>query len=125
GGGIVEVAGESAFWRFELEHARAGVGKPAGAGRRCHRLFQRHDEKTRERESHAEPTAFDDSSCAGVTRASILKHRVISIRWIAGSSPAMTIRDCFIACAQYDLGRPSTCSARYDRMRLVEIGATW
>ena len=25
---------------------------------------------------------------------------------------------------QYDLGRPSTCSARYDRIRLVEIGAT-
>ena len=26
--------------------------------------------------------------------------------------------------AQYDLGNPSTCSARYDRIRLVEIGAT-
>ena len=25
---------------------------------------------------------------------------------------------------QYDLGNPSTCSARYDRIKLVEIGAT-
>ena len=25
---------------------------------------------------------------------------------------------------QYDLGKPSTCSARYDRIRLVETGAT-
>jgi hypothetical protein len=25
---------------------------------------------------------------------------------------------------QYDLGKPSTCSAIYDRIRLVEIGAT-
>src|SRR5205085_5360193 len=25
---------------------------------------------------------------------------------------------------QYDLGSPSTCSARYERMRFVEIGAT-
>src|SRR5204863_5569491 len=26
---------------------------------------------------------------------------------------------------QNDRGRPSTCSATYDRIRLVEIGATW
>ena len=30
-----------------------------------------------------------------------------------------------IAIAQNDRGRPSTCSATYDRIRLVEIGATW
>ena len=27
--------------------------------------------------------------------------------------------------AQNERGRPSTCSATYDRIRLVEIGATW
>jgi hypothetical protein len=27
-------------------------------------------------------------------------------------------------CHQYDRGKPSTCSARYERIRLVEIGAT-
>jgi hypothetical protein len=30
-----------------------------------------------------------------------------------------------VAGHQNDLGRPSTCSATYERIRLVEIGATW
>jgi hypothetical protein len=29
------------------------------------------------------------------------------------------------ATRQYDLGRPSTCSAKKLRIRFVEIGATW
>ena len=33
--------------------------------------------------------------------------------------------DAFERPHQNDRGRPSTCSATYDRIRLVEIGATW
>ena len=46
----VVAAREIAFGPLDLDHARAGIGEPAGAGRRRDRLFQRDDEQAFEGE---------------------------------------------------------------------------
>ena len=42
---VVIEAGEVAFRPLDLDDARTGIGQPAGAGRRRHRLLKRHDEE--------------------------------------------------------------------------------
>src|SRR4029077_2158510 len=49
---MVVVTGEIAFRTFDFDHARAGVGEPAGALRRRHGLLDGNDKETREREHH-------------------------------------------------------------------------
>jgi hypothetical protein len=46
------VAGEVAFRALDLEDACAGIGEPARAGRRSHRLLERNDKKSCEGKSH-------------------------------------------------------------------------
>src|SRR5690606_32654035 len=43
---------EIAFRPLDLDHPRAGIGKPAGRLWRRHRLFKRHHEKTGKGEGH-------------------------------------------------------------------------
>ena len=57
GDGVVG-AGEIAFGTLDLDHARAGVGEPAGAHRRRDRLLDRDDEKALQRESHSKLQRF-------------------------------------------------------------------
>jgi hypothetical protein len=45
-GELVVVAREVALGPLDLDHARAGVGEPAGAHGRRHRLLQRHHQQT-------------------------------------------------------------------------------
>jgi hypothetical protein len=45
-------AGKIALGAFDLDHAGARVGKPAGAGRRGDRLFERDHQNSVERQRH-------------------------------------------------------------------------
>src|SRR4051812_6134714 len=47
------------------------------------------------------PQQNNSSSCAGLTRASILFARVFRKGWIAGSSPAMTLRFVAVPALRY------------------------
>jgi hypothetical protein len=51
-------------------------------------------------------------------------------RAVCGQYPTSAARGCGLVIAgtglaQNDLGIPSTCVATYDKIRFVEIGATW
>src|SRR5262249_50731108 len=49
---MIVVACEIALGSFDLDHARTGVSKTAGALRRCHGLLKRNKGKTGEWEGH-------------------------------------------------------------------------
>ena len=40
---LIVIAREISFRPLDLDHARTGIGEPAGAHRRRHRLLERHD----------------------------------------------------------------------------------
>ena len=64
---IVIPAREIALRPLDLDHARAGVGKPTGAQGRSHRLFDRNDEQPGKRKRHERPcptgSAWDQVIC--------------------------------------------------------------
>ena len=49
---VVIAAREIAVRPLDLDHPRAGIGEPAAAHRRRHRLFERHHEEAGEGKSH-------------------------------------------------------------------------
>jgi hypothetical protein len=49
---VVIAAREVALGTLDLDDARAGIGQPAGALRRSHRLFDGDNEQAFEREGH-------------------------------------------------------------------------
>ena len=53
---VVVAAREVALRPLDLDHARAGIGEPAGAHRRGHRLLQRDDEKAGQGKGHGKAT---------------------------------------------------------------------
>jgi hypothetical protein len=67
---LIVVAREIALRPLDLDHPRAGVGEPAGAHRRRHRLLERHHQKAGKGKGH--------TLCAGDARC--LRSGIICVR---------------------------------------------